>query len=275
MIHAIAIGAIVCAIGFLTLLPFLPGSYDMLAVPLSIMSQLFGKASLVLVPVGALWLALGYSTRFARRQYPFALAALIALTLVWAIVLLGALSFGGFALGAAIVAVGVYVLMRLRAGLRASTASPRPPPAAIYLTIVPILTVVVQSALVPRGVEYSRSRAIRNSAQMIADIEQYRRDRGRYPASLMALWPDYSPSVIGIERFHYEPAGDAYNLFFEQLAVDLATREIVMYNPLDEQEMTSHTMDLLQEPLDRLNRMRGYYAVHDAAHPHWKYFWFD
>jgi hypothetical protein len=26
---------------------------------------------------------------------------------------------------------------------------------------------------------------------------------------------------------------------------------------------------------ERLNRARGYYASGDAAHPHWKYFWFD
>ena len=24
-----------------------------------------------------------------------------------------------------------------------------------------------------------------------------------------------------------------------------------------------------------LDRTRGHYAVHDAPHPHWKYFWFD
>ena len=26
---------------------------------------------------------------------------------------------------------------------------------------------------------------------------------------------------------------------------------------------------------ERLHRARGYYAVGDVAHPHWKYFWFD
>ena len=34
-------------------------------------------------------------------------------------------------------------------------------------------------------------------------------------------------------------------------------------------------MDLLQYPLERLNLARGYYAVREAPHPHWKYFWFD
>ncbi len=50
-----------------------------------------------------------------------------------------------------------------------------------------------------------------------------------------------------------------------------------MYNPRDEQAMTSHKFDRLrltpQELL--LEQSRGHYAVHDAPHLHWKYFWFD
>ena len=80
---------------------------------------------------------------------------------------------------------------------------------------------------------------------------------------------------MGVEKYHYEPSGESYNLFFEQPALAFGTREIVMFNPRDEQQMTSHTMDLLEYPLERLNRARGYYASGDAAHRHWKYFWFD
>jgi hypothetical protein len=39
--------------------------------------------------------------------------------------------------------------------------------------------------------------------------------------------------------------------------------------------MTSHAMDLLQSSPEEVRPRRGYYAVHDAPHPHWKYFWFD
>ena len=50
-----------------------------------------------------------------------------------------------------------------------------------------------------------------------------------------------------------------------------------MYNPRDQQAMTSHKMDRLQlTPQElALEQRRGHYAVHDAPHPHWKYFWFD
>jgi hypothetical protein len=48
-----------------------------------------------------------------------------------------------------------------------------------------------------------------------------------------------------------------------------------MPNPRDRQVMTSHAMDLLEFTGDDLDRQRGHYAVYDAAHAHWKYFWFD
>jgi hypothetical protein len=50
-----------------------------------------------------------------------------------------------------------------------------------------------------------------------------------------------------------------------------------VYNPHDRQVMTSHKNDLLRltpEGLE-LEHQRGHHAVHDAPHPHWKYFWFD
>jgi len=34
-------------------------------------------------------------------------------------------------------------------------------------------------------------------------------------------------------------------------------------------------MHLLQYPPERLQRARGYFAVHPTAQPRWKYFWFD
>ena len=39
------------------------------------------------------------------------------------------------------------------------------------------------------------------------------------------------PSVLGLEKYHGEPSGEAYNLLFEQVARDLATREFVVANP--------------------------------------------
>jgi hypothetical protein len=260
-----------------TLLPFLPGRYDSLAVPLSLMSQIFGKVGLLLVPVGTLWVASGYWSRLAGKQYGIAIAALIASSVVWVMVSLGALVSGGLLHGLGALALWVYVVSRALPRLRLlKGAAPRPiSAAAFYLLVVPVAVALLQTVVVAPAIEFSRSRAIRNSARLIADIEQYRLAHGRYPASLLSVWEDYSPGVIGIKEYHYEPSGEAYNLFFEQFALNFGTREFVMYNPLDQQVMTSHKMDLLQLRAPELELSRGHYAVHDAPHPHWKYFWFD
>lgn len=105
--------------------------------------------------------------------------------------------------------------------------------------------------------------------------ERHRAEGKKYPMSLLSVWRDYSPSVIAIDRFQYEPSGDAYNLVFEQPAAAFGTREFVVYNPRDEQVATSHAMDILEFSPEHLERTRGYYAVHTTVHPHWKYFWFD
>jgi len=190
---------------------------------------------------------------------------------------LAAFALVGLSLGFATLALGAYAILKIRrriATLR--TATPGSVGAAgLYLLIVPLAVFLLQQAIVGRAVEYSRHRAIRNAALLIADIERYRAERTKYPASLLSVWKDYSPSVMGIEKFHYEPSGDAYNLLFEQPAADLATREFVVYNPRDEQVATSHAMALLQFSPERLERARGYYAAHATPHAHWKYFWFD
>jgi hypothetical protein len=267
-------GVILC-----TLLPFLPGRYDGLAVPLSLMSQIFGKVGLLLVPIGALWVASGYWSRLVGKQHNIATAALIASTVVWVIVSLGALVSSGLLLGLGAIAFWIYVVSRVLPRLKLlKIATPRPTSVvAFYLLIVPVAVALLQMAVVASAIEFSRGRAIRNSARLIADIEQYCAAHGRYPASLLSVWEDYAPGVIGIKEYHYEPSGDAYNLFFEQFALQFGTREFVMYNPRDQQAMTSHKLDLLQlTPQElALEQTRGHYAVHDAPHPHWKYFWFD
>jgi hypothetical protein len=278
--HCLAIAATTAGIVLATLLPFLPGGYDSLAAPLSLMSRTFGIVGLLLVPIGALWVAAGYWSRLARNQRVIAIAALIASSVVWIMMSLGALISSGFLLGVGALAFWIYVVWRVWPRLRLLKSAPPEStcPAAFYLLVVPVAVALLQMALVAPAIEFSRSRAIRNSARLIADIEQYRAANGRYPASLLSLWEDdYKPRIIGIERYHYEPSGEAYNVFFEQLALNFGTREFVMYNPRDEQAMTSHKVDRLQLTPQELavEQSRGHYAVHDARHPHWKYFWFD
>jgi len=221
-----------------------------------------------------LWGASRYFAGLAVARRGLGVLTLVVASLVW-----GFVSLAGWAssvmLGVLTAAFGLYLLaLAIRRRQQPSAASVSPGALALCLGVLPMAVVALQWAIVPPAVEFSRDRAIRNSAQLIADIERYHATNGRYPTSLQGLWPDYKTGIMGIERYRYEPSGETYNVFFEQPALRFGTREIVMYNPRDEQEMTSHTAALLGTP-EQLNRRRGYYASGGTAHPQWKYFWFD
>jgi hypothetical protein len=273
---------IACAIALIvlcTLLPFLPGRHDGLAVPLALMAQIVGTAGLALAPVGALWMIAERSQRLTWFRHAVGVFAFVAASLVWALVALAATAQSGFALGGVTVALGLYTARRVwpRFTQRGRVPAERQGAVPLALILVPVTVAVLQQVLVERATTFSRNRAIGNSAPLIAAIEQYRAQHGRYPLSLLSVNPDYSPGLMGIPAFQYEPHGDAYNLFFEQFSYRLGTREFVMYNPRDEHVMTSHAMDLLELTPEQLalERTRGHYLVHNAPQPHWRYFWFD
>jgi len=169
--HCLFISAATAGIVLGTLLPYLPGRYDSLAVPLSLMCQIFGKVGLLLVPVGALWVASGYWSRLAGKQHGIAIAALIASSIVWVIVSLGAL-VSGLLLGLGAIALWVYVVSRVMPRLKLlKHATPRPIGAAgFYLLIVPVVVALLQMAVVAPAIEFSRSRAIRNSAASALEV---------------------------------------------------------------------------------------------------------
>jgi hypothetical protein len=268
--HAFALIAIVAAIALCMSLPFLPGGYDPLAAPLSAVAQTFGIVGLVLVPIGITWSVSRYWSWHERARRMMEIAALVAVSTVWLILALVAVVHSGFALGTAVV-----VLWAVAVGTMSRTANRAAHVVPLYLVVVPLAVATLQSAIDDPITEFSRTRAIRNSMRMIADIERYRDTYGQYPASMVALWNDYRPGIIGVKDFKYERYGDAYNVLFEPFTFRFGTKEIVMYNPRDEHGIISHDSDLLRHGPDQWHVRGGYYAVHDAPHPHWKYFWFD
>jgi hypothetical protein len=207
--------------------PFLPGQYDVLAMPLSTMAQLLGTAGLLLVPIGVLWLV--YEVRKqarssrnlpnAGRGFYFALALLIVASILAILVSLITTLAAGISFGVLTLALGFYTvsrwLPRLKLLKKAETENLNPTP--LYLIFIPIVLLFFQLTLAIPVTEFSRNHAIAQSAEFINDIEAYRNVNGRYPSSLLATWKDYYPSVVGIERFHYAPNGDAYNLFLSSL----------------------------------------------------------
>jgi hypothetical protein len=55
----------------------------------------------------------------------------------------------------------------------------------------------------------------------------------------------------------------------------IGTEEFVVYNKQDEHIMLSHTSWILIFTPEQMQTTQGWYEVHDAPSPHWKYFWFD
>ena len=274
MIHLLRMAAVVALTLLATLLPCLPGDYDPVASPLSMIARAVGILSVLLVPVGLLWWVSLYSSALAAKQRALRLVTLAVLALVLALGAFAAL-LNSAALGMLFIPCALFALSRLarRAGgveARAAAAT------GAYLVVIPVSVLTLQLLILPSAGEFSRTRAIRNSETLIADIEAYRATHGRYPVSLLSLHPDYKPSIKGIPRYHYELNGDSYNVLFEHTSGPIGTQEVVVYNPRGEHQATAHAMDLLQYAPELLNRTRGYHAVHEVtAHPRWKYFWFD
>lgn len=246
MRHWIGAAAATLGIVVITLRPFLPGEYDVLAEPMSLMARAFAFFGLAAVPFA-----------FSRAGR-FVLAGAGFLTALSSVVM------GSLTLAILTLAMWALVVFRVR---------PRVP--VPYMLLVPPAAFLLQWQLLSPAVEFSRTRAIANAAPLIADIEAYRARHGHYPMSLLATQRDYKPRIVGVDRYRYEPSGRAYNVLFELPSITLGTQEIVVYNPLDEQQATAHPMDILRYTAEHLERTRGYYASQAAPQQHWKYFWFD
>lgn len=252
------------------LLPFLPGRYDPLAISLSAFATAVAFGTLLLVPIGAVWL-------ISRRGSVSAKVALAVATLVVAGAAVATAASGSMAAGAVILATWLIWLVHLWRRVAAERSSGRDLPRAvpIGLLLVPLAATVARMAFVQSAADWSRDRAIVNAAEMIADIERFQERHGAYPVAISSIWPDYQPGIIGIERYRYEPSGAAYNLYFEHPSTNLAVREIVMFNPRDEQDMSSHAFDLLRLTPEEIRRQRGYFTSQQLAQAGWKRFLFD
>lgn len=286
--HLGRIGVIIAILALCIFYPFFSGEYDSLALPLSTVTQAGTAVALLLVPIGILWLV--YEERkqvqiernhpIRPLRYYFALASIGVLAMVVITVSVAAYATTGIFLGIAAAALGQYILLRLRASLKLlkNEESDDYSSVPLYLVLIPVAATLLQLVLAAPLTNSSREHAIDKSIKLIIDIEQYQNEYGHYPTSLIAVWKDYDPDVVGIEKFHYAPSENGYNLFFEQprfLLDNLGTREWVVFNPRDEYLMVSHTSGFLLLEPDELERNQGWYAVHDTSHPRWKSFWFE
>ena len=120
VVHLARIVALTAVIVACMFLPFLPGRYDELAEPLSVMAQFFGWVGLLLVPIGALWLIheSRKGARTTRTSYYFGVAAVVGLSMVALLVAVGALASAGFALGVSVLVLEIIGISRLVSALR-------------------------------------------------------------------------------------------------------------------------------------------------------------
>ena len=276
--YAIAIHLIVMACILLMLIlcivyPFLPGEYDPLAVPISVMVQVFGIAGLPLALTGLLWLL------FPKHQFVFAIIAVAIATIIMLFLALIAVLGIGKVIGFFILFIWIYIMFRLIPTLKNMKSTPGKNfrPAPLYLVALPLITFAGQLVLLEPVTRWSTRRAISNAQEFISEIEAFRTKTGHYPLSLHAQHKDYQTNVVGVEKYFYAPQDSSYNLSFEQprFVIDRpGTREWVVYNPLDEHRFYSHTAWLLLPP-GTASPAQGWYASEETGFLHWKYFLFD
>lgn len=271
--HILLITVIIAILAICMIYPFLRGKYDFLAIPLSLMVQMLGIVGLPLTVIGLLWLMV------PRYRITFGITAIIAGVFVALIISLIAALSVGHSFGILAIAFFTYMLFRLGVkvkqlkGPRTVTLQVAP----FYFIILPVFVLILQLVLAKPLTQQSRNRAIANAKAFIENIDNYYAVKGHYPVSIQAQHKDYESNVVGVEKYHYSPHNNSYDLSFEQprFLLDIfGTREWVVYNPRDEQQSYSHTAWRLSS-LPGVEQAQGWYSSGNTGHPHWKYFLFD
>lgn len=268
------------------ILPYLPGEYDNLAVAVSAVTQTTALGSALFVPLGIAWLSSDLLSRkkgIAPRQKPFWIVAAVILSLCFFAGIYTAIGgMGNFrgSLVLAILLLAAYLFILFtevapRIKRVGETNSKKAGAPAVYLILIPVAVLTLRFALVPPLAENCKNTAIEHAQALIGDLEAYYEESGQYPVSLEGLWSDYKTGAMGIEKYHYERSGKAYNVFFEILPPDMTAREIVMYNKRDEHIIRSHPSFLFSMTQAEFAGYRGYFAENAMPQEHWKSYLFD
>jgi len=255
------------------------GDFDAFSVALSTIIQIGSLAALLFVPVALIALIIDFyywkGVVPTKHATTFRRACLIISGIVTAAAALGAFVSQSVSLACVILASGVFLMTKRWTAIERRRLESQKSLGALpyYVIVIPITLCALRSILLESAKERSTDVVIQNSAVLIRDIEEYKQQRGEYPLSLQSVIEDYKPGIASVSRYRYKRQGGAYNLYFEQYSHEFVTQEIVMYNALDQQEMTVHDQDLLRKDPDRI--IRGYFDVQDLSHAHWKIFYFD
>ena len=256
--------------------PCLPGRYDASAVLFSFIVHVFVIGGLLYAPLSVAW-GIRILLNPQRKSSFFIYATLLLTAFIIAFTGLGIISSHNTVLGISFLLLSfsflVYFFRKFRTEIQAETKEFDFVP--FYLLLIPVFLVIIRLLFFSNAVEHSRNYAIKNSELLIQAIESFHQREGHYPLSLQALHADYKPGIVGIDQYHYEPFGKAYNLYFKNFSDDLAAEEIVMYNKLDEHAFAAHATDILEYSGATLALRRGDRDQHQLTQEHWVYFRFD
>jgi hypothetical protein len=263
-----------------TALPFLPGRYDSLAIPLSGIAFTLGISSLLLIPVGLAWLIYEWrptAVAIHRARAGFIIATLVIGSL--AVFLAALLAVELSSLSLAVVLLTAWLLALWRYAPRLMTWSRRPPgrdlATPLALILLPIIIAGAQLALATPLKSFAQNRTMTELAPLIADIEQHRTTNGNYPRSLFSTTCDYRPHVIGVRGYQYEPTAGSYNLAIEVPTFSLTAQEFLVYNPTDTHALPSHDAFALQLSEAEQANYRGYFSKKPPTQPHWAVLLYD
>lgn len=267
--------------------PFMPGNFDPVSLPLSLFLQLLGFTGLLTIFPVVLWMFQIRKANFLppdshnslrklqQRASFFAWSAFaislpaVAVIAFSASLLLGLLLFSGLLWFLRV------VLNRIRkSNIKNLSANCLP----LGMGLIPMGLLVFQLAASQPLTTKSRIRAIRNCEALIDEIEKYKQTHGQYPYTLEALYADYPPGVVAIEKYRFARLENSYTLSFEQPRLILnrfGTREVVAFHPEGNHRLMSHASWYLLLPPEEHARTQGWYESAETGFPNWKSFYFD
>jgi len=252
--------------------PFMSGDFDRLAMPLSMIIQGFGILGLTLSLFGLIWLLM------PSKHKIFSIISIYLFGFLIVVFTFFAYLISGILFGITILFVLGILLHKYRQRIIVPFERETIAFVPIYLIVLPVSILTVQLLIAKPITDWSRDRTISNAKDYVRDIENFYTRNGYYPKSLQAMYKDYYPNTVGIEKFHYLPFGNSYNLSFEQprFILDIiGTKEWVVYNPKDEHRVYSHTSWFLLLSPEESEIRQGWYSSADTKHKHWKSFFFD
>jgi energy-converting hydrogenase Eha subunit A len=252
--------------------PFMSGEYDRLAMPLSTIIQGFGIIGIILSLFGLIWLLM---------TSKYKIFSIISIYFLWFQIVV--YTFFAYLISGILFAIVVLLVLGLpllqhRQRMKKPTEMEIMTFFPIYLIVLPLSILTIQLLIAKPITDWSRDRTISNAKVYIRDIENFYTRNGYYPKTLQAMYKDYYPNTVGVEKFHYLPFGNSYNLSFEQprfFLDKIGTKEWVVYNPKDAHRVYSHTSWFLLLSPQESEIRQGWYSYADTKHKHWKTFYFD